>query len=233
MKLRRPNLTTTDFILEILIIVIGISIAFWVDNWKEQRAMQKQEVEILNGLLSDLEQTDEEILRRSGEDSVDIRSITKFINLVDTLTATKINVNSEEYFSWIYTISFDPVTVTFESIKASGKIELISNKKIRYEFFELQRYYAKDIIAFNNWYPEWLSKWTDPILFEYIDLKQLYSEDENIELDREMLQQINLNTLYAIKNSLEGKLWAYNLTYDKNQEVKELIRAELERFRNN
>jgi len=46
---------------EILLVVIGILIAFQIDNWNEDRIQRKQELKILTQIQTDLVTTDEEI----------------------------------------------------------------------------------------------------------------------------------------------------------------------------
>ena len=46
---------------EIMLVVIGILIALQINNWNDTRKLQKQEIQILNELKSDLLKTKKEI----------------------------------------------------------------------------------------------------------------------------------------------------------------------------
>ena len=122
-------------------VVVGILIALQVNNWNQQRIDQRIEKTYLTRLQEEIE-TDLESVSRS------IEANEKRRNRAEFLMAAKTNpdliekdptyfVESIEYAG--YTNSPIISDHTFEEIKSSGQLSIISNEKIR---AGLSKYYA-------------------------------------------------------------------------------------------
>ena len=147
-QIRQGHLTDNKFskymlyaIGEILLVVIGILIALQVNNWNQQRIDQRTEKTYLTRLLEEIE-TDLESVSRSIETNEKRRNRAEFLMAAKPKPELiekdpTYFVESIEYAG--YTNSPIISDHTFEEIKSSGQLSIISNEKIR---AGLSKYYA-------------------------------------------------------------------------------------------
>ena len=117
---------------EIVLVVIGILIALSINNWNEQRKMNFQEQEILEGLETEftinfkrLEKVIQ-IQQKSNESANKI--MTYFNQDVSDIPETKFDsLQHNIYNAW----TFDPRKGLLNSVIASGQINLISNIELK------------------------------------------------------------------------------------------------------
>ena len=148
-----------EYLLEILVIVIGIYGAFAVDNWKEDRQMTKQEQSILKDLLAEYEDTKikiEETLKKQE------RTVRYSVIMIDVY-----NQEGEDFdFSgdsignllgrgplsyW----RIEPVMGTYESVLGSGSLEAIQNSQLKRKMADfhsevIQGFEDHDLSILNN-----------------------------------------------------------------------------------
>lgn len=119
---------------EILLVVIGILIALQINNWKEERQTEKEELSYLSRLLSENKQ---DIVTFNNNITVlqngigTARDFSEALNnemLADSLLLKYAN----NYFAVgsIYPI-FNSSTSTFEDLSSTGNLKIISNTKLR------------------------------------------------------------------------------------------------------
>lgn len=131
-----------EYILEILVLVIGIYGAFVLDNWNEDRKARNHEMKILNSLMSDLR--------------VEIKNNNRYISLrqdkakasasllFDSLPNTKKEII--DYLNRFNQVTFwgtyVPYNNTFKELISSGNLSQITNDSIRYYLMELDKKYV-------------------------------------------------------------------------------------------
>jgi len=115
---------------EILLVVVGILIALQINNWNYKRLERKEEIEILNSVKNDLENTIAEFdhLNQIREKMLSsTKSIFKLTNSMD--------FENKELDSLIgltfYRPTFNNILGTIDQLFSSGKISLIQNDSIR------------------------------------------------------------------------------------------------------
>ncbi|MEO1513948.1 MAG: DUF6090 family protein [Bacteroidota bacterium] len=148
---------------EVVLVVIGILIAFQLNNFNENRKNKTFEREILTQM--------QENLKSDGQALAEIeRNFNRAIRSANQILQTKPSQNIEDSIHiWLGTIiqfdRFQPLTNAYEVLKSNG-LDKISNKQLR---FLLGRYYDDEALriikstsdiemAFND---HWV-----PILFE-------------------------------------------------------------------
>ena len=130
-----------NFLIEILMIVVGINIALWFEGWFEDQNDKQQERQYLVGLRADL-RTDLKLLddviesstnrMKSLEDAIpDLRQLAKQSAEVQTNT---IYLPSSYWF-------FKPADFTYRSMQESGDFHLLSDDEIKKELLRLIRIY--------------------------------------------------------------------------------------------
>jgi hypothetical protein len=114
---------------EIVLVVIGILIALQINNWNENRKVQKQEVQIYKEIKNDLNQTKQEILQ-----AVQINKfcLTSNQNLIKAILSKEQNseiINNHFIASMVEQKVF-PKTSGFENLKTIG-LNTLSNDSLR------------------------------------------------------------------------------------------------------
>lgn len=126
---------------EIILVVIGILIALQINNWNENRKVQKQEIQIYTELKSDLLQTKKEILNTVNKHKEIIKSTQSLIYDI---------VKKEPYSETIYNrfarsgddFQIIPKTSAFESLKNIG-VQILSNDSLRIRITNLYQFDLK------------------------------------------------------------------------------------------
>ena len=127
---------------EIALVVIGILIALQINNWNEWRKDRLEEIELLENLVSDFEESKqriEEVIRlQNSVQEGSLRLIDSFENQsLILLNPDVISVLLQ--FGALSFQQFEPVTGTYEALIGAGKIGLISNDSL---LRALGEYYA-------------------------------------------------------------------------------------------
>lgn len=136
------NINWFDHIANLLVVILGISIAFYLESYKEEKASRKQEKQYLESLMGDLK-TDLEYLDT-------LRSLNKFtqhslIALSDATIGKAYSKDSLVAYLLVtqYNPPFTPQLTTYESLKASGKMEIIGDFELRNRIVELYEQYYR------------------------------------------------------------------------------------------
>ena len=137
---------------EILLVVIGILIALQINNWNETRKERIKEVEILNLLKLDLENTLAEVTE-------DIKNGTSYLNITDSImyyNPEKDKKPFEDYFLsnpdeiwFLDDVMLYPSKATYENLKSTG-IELIKDTNLRYKIIELYERLLPRVAVWEN-----------------------------------------------------------------------------------
>ena len=115
---------------EIFLVVVGILIALQINNWNYKRLERKEEIEILNSVKNDIENTIAEFdhLNQIREQMLSsTKSIFKMTNTMD--------FENKELDSLVgltfYRPTFNNTLGTIDQLFSSGKISLIRNHSLR------------------------------------------------------------------------------------------------------
>lgn len=138
---------------EILLVVIGILIAFTINTWNEQRKQSEDERIFLQALLNDLEQQQIRLTTQAEWEVEKLNFVDSYVILIETSRLTE---NADTLFYYMQRLNprmtFDVFNPTFEELKSTGNFKLIADKELRKEiilFYQnLER--RSQIIANNN-----------------------------------------------------------------------------------
>jgi len=207
---------------EIIIVIIGITIAFAMNNWAESRNNATYKKKYLQGLLLDLEK-DQQVLQKNIESCQlrikDIQSVFPHLGRVipgrDTIFRTigKIAGN----------IEFNPHQVTYQTLVNSGDYKLIDNFELRSAIEEHYSGYQnilKDYERQTN-----ISKtYLGPFFINDINYTELYQGKHSYQ-DNPTLR----NILQSLFGTLNMKISASKNGVESCQEVMDIIQKELDR----
>ena len=128
---------------EIVLVVIGILIALQINNWNEARKARNKEIVYLNNIKSDLENSIEQIETFILKRNTQIKTSNEIIGYFEGKPIQNwndFNKKLVDIYSWE---RFYLIKNTYEELKNSGNLSLISNKEIKNGLQDLELLYAK------------------------------------------------------------------------------------------
>lgn len=173
---------------EIVLVMIGILLALQVNNWNQNRQLQKEEAKILRGLHQEFSENIKrfddiyklQVARRDGVIKAMTSNIEEFpIARIDSLHRSIVR-------QW----TFDPYQGFYNSVINSGRIELISNDVLKQNisrFQDLLKDYKEEenntmSFALDNLYPFIIDNFSRD--FEtFINFRERTKEEERLEKD--------------------------------------------------
>ncbi|MEO9870565.1 DUF6090 family protein [Ekhidna sp.] len=137
------NINWLDHIANLLVVILGISIAFYLEGYKEESNSKKLERKYLESLISDL---DIDIQALDTLRSVNDRISTSLVTLSEASIGRPYGSDTalmNHILTIQYNPPFSPQRTTYESLKASGKMDLINDFNIRNEIVDLYEQYYR------------------------------------------------------------------------------------------
>lgn len=181
---------------EILLVVLGILIALWINNWNEERKDKQQAENYLDRVESDLIELIDKSSNLISQNREILIAITKTQSLLER--GTSLSESEKEIvsyaFLWFPRTTYSlPHMITYEEMKESGRINLIYEQKLRTQLAEYYNYLNQieaiyirlggDIEDQFEVYNRYIKSTTDPesleIIYEY-DFKGMASDPEFI-----------------------------------------------------
>jgi len=114
---------------EILLIVIGILLALYLNNLHQERIIRKDQVKILNELILNLDHTITAFERTIETETAYLNYNLKIIDHLDQKKPYSEDLD-EAFGTYFWTVSSNPVTGAYEHLKSRG-LDLIDNDKLR------------------------------------------------------------------------------------------------------
>jgi hypothetical protein len=130
-----------EYLLEILVLIIGIYGAFELENWNENRQRKAEEKVIVESLLSDFKANQmliQEGIRDHEDNLLYCVAVGRLLGQ-DPTPANKKLIDSLIYYSAEYT-SLELISSTIESVASGDQLSLIQNEKLKKELVEYPRY---------------------------------------------------------------------------------------------
>ena len=169
----------SNYLAELLIVIIGISIAFWLNNLAASIANEKLKTAYLTDINNDLKTDSLRLANIIGNNNNKSKTLLKSLELIqqtapiDSVLAHVIEIGNYDFFK--------PDNFTLTSLLQSGDLKLIDSEQTKRELMRLLRVYESIDIEQNNflqalddnYFPMLLSK-VDMIAFEAIDPDYFY-----------------------------------------------------------
>ncbi|MCE7990563.1 MAG: hypothetical protein HEP71_01230 [Roseivirga sp.] len=135
-------------VLEVFIVIVGISIAFWLNNWGEEKKERRLEVEFLKTLRSDLAIDSAAFVYQIQQNERNIKHLRAFVKILRN--EDYINDSVSWYVgaflnrnNWIINSN------TYEILKSGGKLDIISDFELRSDisvFYRIRAFQADRIL---------------------------------------------------------------------------------------
>ena len=217
--------------LEFLVIVMGISVSFWLSNYQESIDNAEKEIQVYNDLFNSVSSLYDEIEDRTLAFKFDLDIIENLLGLSD--------FNKYNYDDLMVAVidwrGFDPNQETYSTLKEEGSLKYISSKELK---VNLEKFYGseggyiisnmEDDIIMQREILKYLN-YNHPILV----LRNNEYNDESLILNFKSVVNKDLTLKSLIKAKQRFMLNKYNgiLEYDKVQkELNGQIKSELDKL---
>jgi len=139
---------------EIFLVVVGILIAFSIDNWNDQRKERLKELNYLQDIKTDLLLNLKELEIFRQEKESDILSANVIIKYCENDTITKPEYFNINALNVAISSRFEEINNTFNELENSGQLSLISNKDIKNLLQDMDKVYRNIEFTENHQYTD-------------------------------------------------------------------------------
>lgn len=211
-----------DHITNLLVVILGISIAFYLEGYRAEKDNQAQERRYLESLVTDL--------------NADIEALDTLIQVNDMIIKATNSLSSATNESGyddhsklrndVLMIQYNPPLVPqgtiYESMKASGKMDLVNDFELRNKLVELYEQYYRGTSQYDEALDQHLRDFIKPFFIKSIR----YTSGTTVEGD--FLQSPEFqNIIFSYRYLFEAKNDFYREVRKQVEEVKELVKARL------
>lgn len=205
---------------ETVIVIIGIMIAFSINNlsstYKDRKALKANLTSIVNDLRVDLKSIDEIIGRQQGKIR-DFRTIKKLLMEKETDWDAVSSLISKQQSS----PTFYPITSTFQSTVANGKIDLIKDLSTKKHLFQLYEFTYKKAVYNGQLYDQSHIEYYDKRLIRYMDF------DLNQVIDHQGLKSLEIrNALSYLIDEARDYIGLLEAVRKENQALNKVIQSQ-------
>ena len=208
----------SDHILNFVAVIIGVSLAFYVNDSSERRQERRELKKILRSINDELE-FDISIYEK-GQIAKNKNQSLLLQEVVDMLSQGRQDSLTEKFIQSMNYNSYAPRNVTFNSILASGKLDLIEDFELRKRLTiyheirvaETDFWVKKQIDFAENRLVPWVMSNTNFVAPDPDDLKN---------------QEV-INMLIVYKSLIDGKLRQYDRLVNEAELLKENLQKYLD-----
>ena len=210
-----------NFLIEILMIVVGINIALWFEGWFDDLKDAETEQQYLVGLRDDLT-SDLKLL-----DSIIETNSTKLGQLGEIVPnlASMADATPEEQASAIFAPSsyhfFQPSDFTYRSMQESGDFRLLSNSETKKNLLRLARWYRRIDTLQGNFLQAMDDEYI-PLMMASFDLIEARVTDPAL-----LENQVFKNFFAYTYQDIEARVKVYSMARDDAQVLLESIESQI------
>ena len=203
-------------LIDLLIVIIGITIAFQLNNLNESNKSRTQEKDYLKSFYE--ENRDNELSL-----SLALEFTFKTKNDIDSLKQILLSKNYEDdriknlSASMMVLSDFHPSLITMENITASGDFELISNFEYREKLIDTYNSY-QTTSQLEGILSDYINQYITPFLFKNVRFSDFTSLKENFIKNPEFE-----NIVLGYDVLLTQKLKGYEVNLEKLKELNQLL----------
>ncbi|MGB0346628.1 MAG: DUF6090 family protein [Balneolaceae bacterium] len=128
---------------EVILVVIGILIALQINNWNVERQVRNEEITYLKNLKADL-QKDIQLLNDNIDYTTDnVESTARLTTMSEQGEVEDLYAFIDDILIVMLSMNFTPNQNTFQEMRSSGKLSIISNEMIKQRLLELDEQYIR------------------------------------------------------------------------------------------
>lgn len=212
----------SDHLVNLIVVILGISIAFYLESWRENKRNKELEQQYLISLASDL-QNDRDYL-----DTLLVinENIEKSLRVTSGASIGR-PFNEDSLLGHIFSIQyippFKPQKVTYESLKSTGNLDLIRKFEVRKRVIELYEQFYRGSQEFDQAITDHTQNYIQP----YFIKNFIYTGPGKVQL--ELLQDNQLrNMLFSEQNIAQMRSSFYKQVDEELNAVIDIVNKEIE-----
>jgi hypothetical protein len=211
-----------NFLLEIMMIVVGINIALWFEGWFEELKDAETEQQYLQGLRDDL-LSDQRLLDEIIESNAS--KLEKIGGIIPTLAAlgdATTEVQAQAMFTPSSYYFFEPSDFTYRSMQESGDFRLLSDAETKKLLLKLVRRYRLIDTLQDNFIQAMDDEYI-PLMMSRFDLVTAMVSDPAIFED-----QVFKNFFAYTYQDVETRLAVYRWAREDTDDLLSMIDAQID-----
>lgn len=182
-------------VIEIIIVIVGITIAFWLNNWGEERKERQLEIEFLKTLRTEIASDSAAFVFQIESNTERVKNLNRFTEILrnEDFANDSIRWFARRFLNrnnWIIS------TNTYEILKSGGQLDIISDFDLRTDinfFYRIRTFQTEGTL-------EAIQSFVDNQLQPYLTAKTDYFISQRPDLsfvrDREFQNLVALWTSY-------------------------------------
>ena len=204
-----------DHTANLLVVILGISIAFYLESYKSETDNSRQEKNYLSSLVDDLDTDIQsiELLVKGNE---------RIINSLLSLSNASVGMESlsdsglvNSVFAIQYNPSFSPQRTTYESLKTSGKMDLIDDFELRNQIVSVYEQNYRSTQEFDIALSEHIRDFVKPFYMDNIKFEGRYKMNDEFLTKNEFR-----NIIFSYRYLFIAKNDQYKKVKDRVVEIK-------------
>ncbi len=200
----------TNRLIELVVVFIGITAAFGLDNYREAQTQRELERKYIHSLQGDLRADKQQLESLVAESRSSLKQVAKLANLSNGAHIS--NDSLAVYASGMFRFQrFRPSRITYDALSGSGDLTVLTSFELKHQLAELYSLYEQtneqDAVGRDH-----VNKYIVPYFYENFDLRNL-----NL-LKRDAL------TKPMFSNLIQGNLVTANQSFRMYQECLEECR---------
>lgn len=160
------NSNWSKYLLELLVVFMGVTAAFLLDGWRQNRTDRQLEQQYLQSFYRDLRSDMENLQTVIPSNQFKLKRVQTFLSLNDPIDLDSVKTILADMMSMEF---FDKNISTYESIKNSGNLNNISDYALKED---MVKYYEKFKLVdkVELVYQDWLNLYAIPYVYENMDI---------------------------------------------------------------
>ena len=196
-----------DHIANLLVVILGISIAFYLESYKSAVDSSRQEKKYMESLIDDLDADIQtiDILLQNNE------GIMKALISLSNASIGRESLGDSGLVNSVFAIQYNPPfaprRTTYESLKSSGKMDLINDFELRRKTIALYEQYYHGMNEYDVALSDHIRDFVKPFYIEEIKIKGRYEMNDDF-LDSDKFRNIifSYRYLFIAKNDYYKKI---------------------------
>ncbi len=168
---RKSKIDWVNHLIELIVVIIGITIAFMLNNWREDFKNHQLERKYLNSFLDDLRSDASDLDTTIQFNEKKLQRLQRFLK--EQIRSNRLDPDSAEQILFEMLTNYLPVFKqnTYESVKNSGNFNLISDYSLKEAIVS---YYTrlKELHVLEEFFNNYLNNYVLNFAFQNADLFQ-------------------------------------------------------------
>ena len=213
-----------EYLAELLVVIVGITIAFSIENYAANQKEKAEELLHLKGIADDLKNDLRIFQEYLGYNENTLKFAKRFNYLLQSGDRTNDSLNFLLMrMGWIS--SHDPRDISYQSLRSSGGLDKISNFELRNQIVYHYQQKTSQVRFLNEMHNNSFNESISPTILKYADFTNRGTIESSFYALRE-----NINLFAGFEGLLTNKINEYQEAVTYTQEMLDRVEEEIKKF---